>query len=289
MHKLATRTKEKSCQAPGCGKPCWKILCSKCASQARQGRIEIDPSWGIQPNQPCKVSGCPYLRVSKVSDYCRAHYEFDLHGKAPESKRTKRRNHEAPPACSECEQPAVSRGLCRTHYSAARHARSVTPRCVVAECEKRATTGDNCAHHAKQIAKYGFSWIGDKPVDRIYEWREAQKPFCRIDHCDRRATSLNAPLCKTHASDRRRKKCSMEFYVELLEKSSCEACGSPDFLVTDHDHSHHGDMTTMCQECIRGRLCNGCNTALGYLNESQERILHLARYLETHCGVPRPQ
>lgn len=49
-------------------------------------------------------------------------------------------------------------------------------------------------------------------------------------------------------------------------------------LAVDHDH-----LTGR----VRGILCRGCNTAIGYLNEDPERALKLALYLETQARVAR--
>jgi len=50
----------------------------------------------------------------------------------------------------------------------------------------------------------------------------------------------------------------------------CEACGKPGRICFDHCHATGR---------FRGWLCNGCNTALGYVMDSPETLLALAAYL----------
>lgn len=58
----------------------------------------------------------------------------------------------------------------------------------------------------------------------------------------------------------------------------CWACKSNQAANIDHDHKHcpggYG-----CSECVRGVLCNGCNSALGFVNDSTETLSRLIEYL----------
>ena len=66
----------------------------------------------------------------------------------------------------------------------------------------------------------------------------------------------------------------------LTQKGVCAVCGLPETTITrgylqplavDHDHSSGK---------IRGLLCVKCNTALGLLKDSKERIKTLLEYIE---------
>ena len=63
-----------------------------------------------------------------------------------------------------------------------------------------------------------------------------------------------------------------EQYNDLLEKqdNKCAACSDTTPLVVDHCHN---------TGAIRGLLCRKCNTALGQLNDSKERVEGLLRYI----------
>lgn len=53
--------------------------------------------------------------------------------------------------------------------------------------------------------------------------------------------------------------------------AACEACGDTSKRALDLDHNH-------LTGTFRGWLCNRCNRALGFLKDSPDRCLALARY-----------
>jgi hypothetical protein len=56
---------------------------------------------------------------------------------------------------------------------------------------------------------------------------------------------------------------------------SCMACGSESDLCVDHDHKTHK---------VRGLLCGGCNSALGYAKESRTTLVAMSEYLQARRG-----
>ena len=63
--------------------------------------------------------------------------------------------------------------------------------------------------------------------------------------------------------------------IAKAQNYKCASCGDDargyeHTLCLDHDHVTNE---------IRGLLCSGCNTALGWLEDSPERITKLARYI----------
>lgn len=69
-----------------------------------------------------------------------------------------------------------------------------------------------------------------------------------------------------------------ESYLDLANQqgNQCASCGHDATgveyrLCVDHDHETNE---------IRGLLCSGCNTALGWLGEDPERMYALARYIQ---------
>lgn len=64
-----------------------------------------------------------------------------------------------------------------------------------------------------------------------------------------------------------------------LYDGKCHSC--KDRLATNIDHNHScckGQRS--CGKCIRGILCNQCNTALGLLQDSRQKIKNLLQYIK---------
>ena len=60
-------------------------------------------------------------------------------------------------------------------------------------------------------------------------------------------------------------------WSDSFQPSSCEVCGKGGVLSLDHDHSTGR---------VRGWLCPGCNSALGYAYDNPDTLRSLAAYLE---------
>ena len=75
---------------------------------------------------------------------------------------------------------------------------------------------------------------------------------------------------------------SEEQYLSMI-KDGCEVCGSFERLCVDHDHSCCQDTSKSCGKCIRGILCNKCNTAEGMLNSDRLLARRMVEYIEKHA------
>lgn len=58
----------------------------------------------------------------------------------------------------------------------------------------------------------------------------------------------------------------------------CHSCKDRKAVSIDHDHSCCSSRWS-CGNCIRGILCNQCNTALGLLNDDVKKIKNLIKYI----------
>lgn len=78
------------------------------------------------------------------------------------------------------------------------------------------------------------------------------------------------------------------FDAMLEEQGGCGSCGSlttdGKYWHIDHDHSCCPSSDRTCGNCIRGVLCHGCNTALGNLGDSAQRVEQLLTYIRRHDG-----
>lgn len=184
-----------------------------------------------------------------------------------------------------CKNKAHSRTLCNTHYSQHRTAGTLArfpnlneeakarptrqrpkpakrrlwsgPKCL--ECEAPPIARQLCGKHYQQAMASG----NPPPKVRI---KLGGIP-CEVSWCDGKAVSRKR--CQRHASFARRYNLTTEQMETLPE--ACEACGSTHRLHVDHCHE---------REVYRGVLCSDCNTALGLVGDSADRMRCLIKYLE---------
>lgn len=254
------------CEVSNCDLYAAKHLCRKHLIAAKTGRIAVKDEWGIQLNPMCTEPGCPRRANSrKLPSLCGLHQEYRRNGIDPSTLRPKRRWVDPPKECSRegCVKPASARGMCTNHYQTATRNRRLSP-CSVEGCDKQTSRGFCSKHNTLKHT--------DPPI----------LTCCIVPNCENTFVTRKQKLCRTHQTDRYRKGLDIHTYVEIHSIVQCAVCGSSERMATDHDHSHHGSKDQMCIECIRGRLCNGCNTALGLLGESEERIMGLVTYLREH-------
>ena len=78
----------------------------------------------------------------------------------------------------------------------------------------------------------------------------------------------------------KRHKLSEDKYLGLVElhEGKCHACKDREATNIDHDHTCCPGRFS-CGECVRGVLCNQCNTALGLLADSKEKLQGLLDYI----------
>ncbi len=93
--------------------------------------------------------------------------------------------------------------------------------------------------------------------------------FCSVGCRNLNKRKVHAALGRTDARTRRK-------YAPRPKPVNCEACGKDTTgifrgMVLDHCHKTNE---------FRGWLCSQCNIALGMLNDDQNRLVALVRYLE---------
>lgn len=77
---------------------------------------------------------------------------------------------------------------------------------------------------------------------------------------------------------------TLEEYTTLLEGqggkcATCPTVPQKRSLAVDHDHNCCPGKKT-CGKCIRGLLCQNCNTALGLLKDDRNRLVEMINYLD---------
>lgn len=255
------------CEVEYCDSYAARDVCKKHQNDVRRGRLEPQPHWRVRPNPPCHVEECARLSVTKKAKTptCASHLAYIQEGRPLETVRPKRMNGSPKSPCiiDGCDRDGLAKGLCSSHY--AKSTREYRfPKCAEQGCEKRTPKG-LCPDHRPPRSV------------RVQVTRE-----CPVYGCGKEYRTYDSLMCRNHMSDCSRKKLSFEEYLYLYSISSCQSCGSSERMVTDHHHDHHPDQRRMCRGCIRGRLCSDCNSALGLLKESEERLLGLIQYLKTN-------
>lgn len=233
------------CAVEGCDEACFNEVCNEHAKKIRRGLLP--PQGGIEWNPPCEIKWCGKPTASRKGTLCATHYSY----------RAKNGHDPRPPKQKELLRKP----------------------CTVEGCPTRTQDESGmCSTHRKQYEKWGITWTGVRPRDTIREIRNSRMPKCAVERCPARAVTVNMRLCRTHYGSRTRKGISTEYFLELVNRDECDACGAPNPTCIDHDHDcHPGE--AMCPGCIRGTLCVGCNTALGHVGDSVRVLEGLIQYL----------
>ena len=104
---------------------------------------------------------------------------------------------------------------------------------------------------------------------------------CKVDWCRTEANAKN--LCKNHHTQYKSHDLSYELYLEAVDASGGECanpgCEKKNKLAMDHDHAIC-EGKKACVDCFRGMLCMSCNSALGMLEDDEDRIRGLWYYLK---------
>jgi hypothetical protein len=159
-----------------------------------------------------------------------------------------------------CNNPPRSRGKCRAHYNVERAAIVRSARLV----EDGASTPE-----------------GQQECRRCHE----VKDFVEFDRLSRRQSGYDT-ICKECHYPRRRNQHLInrygitlaEFEDLLAEQGGCAICGAatsfPKAFPVDHDRARGCDHEEWrgCKKCIRGILCNRCNTQVGWLENNRDAI-----------------
>lgn len=243
----------------------------------------------MKHNPPCEYEGCSDPKYTTKATHCRFHYECNKEGVDPSTVRFKRKNSGLDnEICLKegCEGKTRSLGLCGKHYQESRPGYTKPePKhvpCSVEGCPRKCDRGvGTCSIHLNQLRVHGVTWNGPIPYELTHEFRQSQKIDCAVSGCDKKQSSLESILCGNHsARARKMTKGDQELYAELKTKNSCDICGEQGSrLVFDHDHVCCPDGRA-CGKCIRGVLCNGCNSVLGHSRDSKETLHRAIKYLD---------
>lgn len=184
-----------------------------------------------------------------------------------------------------CERPHYAKGWCTMHYQRA------TPRtrlrrsdCEFEGCINPRNGKTYCVQHERQL-KAGKELAPLQRrrfvVDGMKECTDCSKVL-PVDEFYPHSKSRDgegfylSPRCKEcHGLQNRFRRYGVtrDEIIDLLARP-CDACGQEidkRFKMIDHDHD---------TDEVRGVLCNGCNVALGMVNENPDALRGLIAYIE---------
>ena len=261
---------ESTCDVDGCRSP--KVntrVCSTHYHQVRMGELVI-PGYSPKPFPPCQGPDCE--KRGHWSGYCTTHG-----GHIQREGRPRKVVFQREKECSvdNCTDAASAKGMCVTHYHQKRAAERGlrTTACTTPGCATRVRAPGPCGPHKTERLRQERALLAQGQ--------------CECLNCEKTVTMWSSRVCASHKRYQTSKGLSHEQLIELMAVQACESCGNVEKLVTDHKHGHHNeDSKKMCPDCIRGRLCNGCNSALGYLGEDEARIEGLLAYIRRFHGDP---
>lgn len=208
---------------------------------------------------------CTGCKIAKpVAEFHKNKYaKSGLQAKCKPCKSSERKDRRAGVVCKFCPRPVqfVSIPACYTHGVQIRN--GITPSDIKNRRQSQDFTREDellCLVCDNWKSKSEFKYRGEK-----LRYESACRPCSNL---------------RKRAS---RHKMSLD-EVRRISTSACEACGSTENLCIDHFHSCCPGEST-CGNCFRGVLCASCNTALGLLKDSPERLNGLLAYVDSKSLV----
>lgn len=223
---------------------------------------------GKSYNEIAEELGCA---KSTISYYCSPNTRKNSR-KIQRTARNSKKNSKHQGSCQECgKQISIQRRYCSSEcretntYKRSLNVRSTGNLKTCSICRK-----------TKDLSRFGFN-------------RNTKDGYMR------QCSSCNSSRVKEYIkkADWKGRKAYLEHglsesqYFSMLEKQkySCKVCSNEfsDKLlpVVDHDHLCCSGSWS-CGKCVRGILCNGCNSALGFIRDSIDTAENLVVYLKTH-------
>lgn len=268
----------KPCRIEGCDRHARQG--ELCATHYSHEKYDIEPVVvDSSAHGECAVSHCSREANSRQDGaMCDPHYQMAYRGKDPEQRRSRADSPKLDATCwlPDCDRRAATKKLCKPHYRAAKIGRIEVPDelgvvpnapCVFDGCETPREAKGLCHTHYSQKRE-------GKGVSAARAWGVyVNASPCSIDACVDVAVSRG--LCANHVSKAGKYKLTRDELALLSAVTECEnvGCSSNVDLYIDHDHGNGA---------VRGVLCRGCNSALGFARDDATRLAGLITYLASN-------
>lgn len=209
-----------------------------------------------------------------------------------------------------CDKPARNAGLCSGHAAQRRRGKELTPlryqplagtrqQCTFDECVNLAKAHGLCWGHIAQVRQgHPLTPLRRRRRNSTHSVRdehgrkrcyscETWKPTTEFSVQRGNADGLYAECrdCAKHSGRLRRFSVTPEQHAAMLRSQGgrCAICrmlpdGSRE-LAVDHDHNCCPDSARSCGKCVRGLLCQRCNTGIGSLRDDPDLLTAAAEYV----------
>ncbi len=166
--------------------------------------------------------------------------------------------------------------------------------CRVEGCDDRVKSRRYCNRHYLQVVFYGQQPTARRRHDTLVRDAEGRKrcvtcsdwkpesDFHKAKNCKDgfASTCITCARKKYAHKQRQRHGLTEDDFVAIVEAQGGKCvCGSLDPVAIDHDHrccpGKYG-----CRRCVRGILCQPCNSILAFARDSPHTLRRLADYLE---------
>jgi hypothetical protein len=117
------------------------------------------------------------------------------------------------------------------------------------------------------------------------KYADGRRNYCKQCHSSYVTNYIKQNPSKRSKQDYKRKfkrhGLTEEQYLDFfnLHSGKCHVCKERDANNIDHDHKCCPGSYS-CGKCVRGVLCNQCNTSLGLMNDDVEKIKNLIKYID---------
>lgn len=255
--------RQRICAVPGCERP--HLAKGYCSPHWQRWHKTGDPGPVEVKGQHtrCTVPSCGETNYGH--GFCAPHWRrWKRHG---DPLATPIRGERGVCRVEGCDDQHSAQGYCASHY--ARFRRTGDAGAPFSVRRRDPTIRDE---QGRKQCRTCDEWLPEDSFSRNSKARDGRSPHCKDCHYARF-------IARRYGVD-------PSWYAATMKRQGggCAVCGAAPNgrrMHVDHDHSHCTS-NQGCLDCVRGLLCGPCNTGIGMLGESVDRLAKAAAYLRSH-------